>query len=103
MTSDRDSKTYRPMRRLAELGAEVISDAGPAPVTLRDISRDGAKITPGYWMARGSAVTLKVGDDELPAIVHWSRDDAAGLRFVERPDPEMLRRIEESDPRRASS
>ena len=100
MTTDHDTKAYRPMRRRAELGAEVISDAGPATVTLRDISRDGARITPGYWMARGSAVTLKVGDDELPAIVHWSRDDAAGLRFVDRPDPDMLRRIENSDPRR---
>jgi hypothetical protein len=98
MTKSADQKTYRPMRRLAQLGAEVISDAGPAEVTLRDISRDGAKITPGYWMAPGTAVTLKVGADELPAIVHWARKDAAGLRFLDRPDPDMLRRIEESDP-----
>ena len=96
MSEPPQQKTYRPMRHVARMGAQVVSDAGPAEVTLRDISRDGARITPGFWMARGSAVTLRVGDDELPAIVHWAREDAAGLRFLARPDPDTLRRIEAS-------
>lgn len=101
MSDGPKQKTYRPMRHLARMGASVVSDAGPADVVLEDISRDGAKISPGFWMAPGSAVTLKVGNDELPAIVHWARADAAGLRFLSRPDPDTLRRIEASDPKSA--
>ena len=97
MTTTGQHKSYRPMRRLARMGAQVLSDAGAADVTVSDISRDGARITPGMWMAPGSAVILKVADEELSAVVHWSKEGSAGLRFVVRPDPDTLRKVEESE------
>lgn len=87
---------YRPMRHKANAGAEIVSDAGIARVELKDISRDGAKITPGMWLARGSAVTLRIDGETLPAVVHWAREDAAGIRFLDRPDPKTLIRLERS-------
>ena len=87
---------YRPMRHKANARAEIVSDAGIARVALKDISRDGAKIAPGMWLARGSAVTLNIDGEALPAIVHWAREDAAGIRFLDRPDPNTLIRLERS-------
>jgi len=94
MSEEKSGKTYRPMRRLTQMGAEIVSDAGIANVSLDDISRDGARISPGLWLAPGSAVTLKIAGQELPAVVHWSKKSSAGLRFLQRPDVETLRLAE---------
>lgn len=88
--------SYRPMRHKAQAGAEIISDTGTTQVSIQDISRDGARIAPGMWLARGSAVTLKIEGQDLPAVVHWAREDAAGLRFLDRPDPGTLTKLERS-------
>lgn len=64
---------------------------------MRDVSIDGAKVDIDRPILAGTAVTVTIGPATLPALVQWSRSTSAGLRFMERPDPQMLDLIPEDD------
>ena len=96
MVKDFVDLTPRHVRRRTDMGASLRHEAGSFEVRVRDLSSDGVRISPGHWLARGSAVLLLVEDEDVAAIVHWSTADAAGLRFVERVSGDVLRKLEAS-------
>ncbi|MDJ1016589.1 MAG: PilZ domain-containing protein [Paracoccaceae bacterium] len=81
---------YRPNRRVTDVPATLILDVAEHPTMIRDISRDGARVSTDGPLAPGTAVRLRIDDKDFMALVHWSEDGEAGLRFFDRLDSATL-------------
>ena len=75
---------YRPSRRSSCVSARLLVDGEDLGVLLLDISRDGAKVSVPFAVLPGTAVSLALKDAVVPALVQWSKDRVAGLRFLDR-------------------
>ena len=90
---------YRPTRRENSVPVRLVADGEETPATLLDISRDGAKVQVPFAILPGTAVALRIEDDEVTALVQWCDIPHAGLRFLERLERDVLILLEgrESD------
>ena len=85
---------YRPNRRDTHFKVRIVIDDVILDTLMVDISRDGAQLAFPNTLAPGTAVTLRIDDAEVDALVHWSRRGHSGVRFLDRLDPETLLRLE---------
>ena len=46
---------------------------------------------------KSAVVSVTIGPSPLPALIQWSRKGAVGLRFMERPDPQLIDLIPEDE------
>lgn len=87
---------YRPSRQATRYDVTLKAEGEVIRATIRNISRDGAKVSVQYPLLAGTAVYLKVGAKTFKALVHWCRDGNAGLRFFDRLDRDTMVKIEAS-------
>lgn len=82
-------------RQAIVLRVGIIDDGlRPSFCLVRNISSAGAQVKLFGHLARGSQVSLRLGDeDPLPGRVMWIRDDVAGIRFDELLEPKRLLRV----------
>jgi len=67
-------------RHSVGVGAQLVTEHGAVPVTLFDVSRSGAKISPAVGLAVGGSAILRFADgQEAPAMVKWIHDNQAGV------------------------
>ena len=85
---------YRPNRTKTDVIAILSAEGERTPTRVLDISRDGARIDVPHAFVRGTAVTLSVDGARMPALVAWSANDQAGLRFLDRLDRDTLVQLE---------
>lgn len=85
---------YRPSRRDTHVKIRMAIDDMILDTLMVDISRDGARLAFPHDLQPGTAVTLRIDGAEVDALVHWSRRGHAGVRFLDRLDPETLRMLE---------
>lgn len=72
----------RPLRLRLDFAAKVTIDADPFAATIRDLSREGARIDTDEKLAIGQKVKLEAkGLPALMAIVCWRRVPSYGLAF----------------------
>ena len=93
---------YRPNRRETHMSATLMVDDLLLETTLLDISRDGAKVKLPADLAPGTAVTIRIDDVSVKALVHWSKAGEAGLRFFDRLDVATLLTVEQAGDRLAA-
>lgn len=72
----------RPLRLRLEFPAKLTTDTASFPATIRDLSREGARIDTDEKLAIGQKVKVEArGLPPLTAIVCWRRIPAYGLAF----------------------
>lgn len=82
------------------MAATLETGAGAIPVSLRDLSPQGALVKSKGLPAAGATVRFRKGELDLPARVAWVERDRAGIAFDEVLDPEaVLRHIPRPAPR----
>ena len=68
---------------LAQPGMVTDSDGGRVAVVVRDLSKDGCRLSTDGSLIEGEAVMLAVGKGQpVPALVAWALGDEAGLHFT---------------------
>jgi len=85
---------YRPSRRTICAAAVLVADGEDLPVEVLDISRDGAKVCLPFAILPGTAVELRVANATIPALIQWCKKEAAGLRFLDRLEHDVLVALE---------
>ncbi|MCJ7420571.1 PilZ domain-containing protein [Sphingomicrobium astaxanthinifaciens] len=62
------------------------SDGGRVAVVVRDLSKDGCRLSTDGSLIAGEAVSLRVGREApLAGVVAWVQGDEAGVRFATPP------------------
>jgi hypothetical protein len=60
---------------------------------VKNISATGVQVKPYGKICDGTAVSLRVGDENIPGVLVWSRDGLAGVKFGQTLNPQALLRI----------
>ena len=82
-----DPKLFRrhsPNRRKTRMNAVLEFDDQSQHVVILDVSYDGMKLSVPHIIQPGTAVTVHVLQERIPAIVHWSKSHFAGLHLLKR-------------------
>lgn len=74
------------------MAATLQTCEGPLPVSLRDLSPQGALVKGKGLPEAGAAVRFRKGELDLPARVAWVETDRAGIAFDSPLDPEAVLR-----------
>jgi hypothetical protein len=86
------------------MSATLETDAGSQPVSLRDLSSQGALVKAKPLPIAGTVVRFRKGELDLPARVAWVERDRAGIAFDAPLDPEsVLRHVPRTAPRAGSN
>lgn len=79
-----------PRRKLRHLQGKLHHAGTTTRVTVLDVSREGMQISVPAPLSNGEGVTFSMLGVDIPAIVHWSHDDKAGLRLIQELDRNTL-------------
>jgi len=93
----RINRRHSPNRRKTRVDAVMTMDDAHYPVTIRDISYTGMKLSVPVDVQSGTPVTLYVLSHQIPAIVHWYRDGMIGIHLLDRLDGDTLRALENAE------
>ena len=88
---------YRPKRLATRFPVALKGDGWEQRVIMRNISIDGARVEVAEPILAGSAVRVTIGSATFPALIQWSRKGSVGLRFMKRPDPQLIDLIPEDE------
>lgn len=88
------NRRFSPNRRRTRVEALLHVDDRVLPVMILDVSYDGMKLSIPEDMPQGTAVTVEVLYEKIPAIVHWSKQQFAGLHLLRRLDRDTLVALE---------
>ena len=66
-------------------------------VVILDFTMHGVKLAVANQLRPGTAVTIEIFGDHIPAIVHWSKSNFAGLHLMSRLELETLDTLEEHE------
>lgn len=88
------NRRHSPNRRKTHVDAFMELDGATYPVTIRDISFQGMKISVPIVIEPGSPLMLSVLGHDIPAIVHWFRGGYVGVHLLERLDGQTLIAVE---------
>ena len=91
------NRRHSPNRRRTHVAALLHMDGTVERVVIRDVSYEGMKITVPEAIAPGTAVTVVVAGEQIPAIVHWSKTGFAGLHLLQRLERDTLVTLETAD------
>ena len=97
MMSQNFNRRHSPNRRKTRVAAEMEQDGQIVPVTIRDVSFQGMKLSVPDPIEPGSPITLHVLSHRIPAIVHWSRGGHAGIHLLQRLEGQTLIALENAD------
>ncbi|MDA8585173.1 PilZ domain-containing protein [Rhodobacteraceae bacterium] len=88
------NRRFSPNRRRTRVEALLRVDDEVVRTTIMDVSYDGMKLSVPANLEPGTAVTVEVVGERIPAIVHWSKARFAGLHLLRRLDCETLVTLE---------
>ena len=91
------NRRHSPNRRRTKLAARLHLDERVIETTILDVSYEGMKILTEDELPQGTAVTVEIDEERVPAIVHWWKDGRAGLHLLERLERETLLTLETAD------
>lgn len=86
------------------MAATLETDTGTQPVSLRDLSPQGALVKAKSLPLAGTLVRFRKGELDLPGRVAWVERDRAGIAFDAPLDPEaVMRHVPRAAPRAGSN
>lgn len=88
------NRRHSPNRRRTRVNALMYLDNFPVNVVIRDVSYEGMKLSVPHDIEIGTAVTIQVAGEDIPAIVHWSKAGFAGLHLLRRLERNTLVTLE---------
>ncbi len=88
------NRRFSPNRRRTRVGALLHVDDTVVPVVIMDVSFDGMKLSVPEDLSQGTAVSVEILQETIPAIVHWSKTRFAGLHLLRRLDRDTLVALE---------
>lgn len=88
------NRRHSPNRRKTLVEAVMTLDGTHYPVTIRDVSFQGMKLKTPLPVETGSAITLHVMGNSIPAIAHWCRNGFVGIHLLQRLEGQTLLAIE---------
>ena len=88
------NRRYSPNRRKTRVEAEIDVDGERLRAIILDVSFNGMKLSVPENFAPGTALTVHVLDEAIPAIVHWSKSRFAGLYLLRRLERDTLVALE---------
>lgn len=94
MMSQNFNRRHSPNRRKTRVDAVMTLDGKHYPVTIRDVSFQGMKLSVPLEIATGSPLTLHVMGHSIPAIAHWSRNGFIGIHLLQRLEGQTLIALE---------
>ena len=97
MMNESFNRRFSPNRRQTRVAALLHVDDTVEQVVIVDVSYAGMKLSVPEDMAPGTAVTVEVMGERIPAIVHWSKSRFAGLHLLSRLEAETLLALESAD------
>lgn len=94
MMHDTFNRRFSPNRRRTRVEALLHVEGQVVPVMILDVSYDGMKLSVPENLIKGTAVSVDVLYDTIPAIVHWSKTRFAGLHLLRRLNRDTLIALE---------
>lgn len=91
------NRRFSANRRKTHVDALIDLDGSPVPVVIRDVSYSGMKLSAPVDLETGTALSIRFLDQNVPAIVHWSRMGHIGVHLLQRLDRDTLVALESSD------
>ncbi|MCV6594142.1 MAG: PilZ domain-containing protein [Silicimonas sp.] len=91
---NRFNRRHSPNRRKTEVAARLHLDDRVEDIVIVDVSYSGMKIALPEPVETGTAVTLDLSGERIPAIVHWSREGFCGLHLLTRLEGKTLKALE---------
>ena len=88
------NRPHSPNRRKTRVEAVLDVEGTEVRVIIVDVSYAGMKLSVPEDIEPGTAVTVHVLGDKIPAIVHWSKSRFAGLHLLVRLESETLVALE---------
>ena len=88
------NRRHSPNRRRTKVGALLHIDDRIERVMIRDVSYEGMKLSVPQTIEVGTAVSVEVAGESIPAIVHWSKGGFAGLHLLCRLERQTLVTLE---------
>ena len=99
MDNSSPAQKRRSRRSMLLMAATLEHDAGVSPVTLRNLSADGALVEGDHGLAAGARIIFHKNDLAVAGRVAWTSARRAGLAFDTPLDPEtVLRYVPEPQP-----
>ena len=91
------NRRHSPNRRRTRVKALLHIDDRIEQIVIRDVSYEGMKLAVDEDIEVGTAVTVQVASENIPAIVHWSKGGFAGLHLLRRLERQTLVTLETAD------
>ncbi len=91
------NRRHSPNRRQTRVEALLHVDTAVERVVIVDVSYEGLRLSVPHNIPPGTAVTIEVMGERIPAIVHWSKSRFAGLHLLSRLEAETLLALESAD------
>ena len=88
------NRRHSPNRRKTRVEAQLDLEGQLHRVILLDVSYEGMKLSVPEDIEPGTAVTIHVLGESIPAIVHWSKSRFAGLHLLLRLESDTLVALE---------
>ncbi len=92
--NDRFNRRHSPNRRHTRVEALLHVEGRVERAVILDVSFEGMKLSLPETLEVGTAVTVEVMGEQIPAIVHWSKSRFAGLHMLTRLERETLIALE---------
>lgn len=91
------NRRHSPNRRRTRVDAMIDSLGARLPAVILDVSFEGMSLSLPHNLAPGTPITIEVLNQNIPAIVHWSRSRLAGVHLLERLEGQTLIALENAD------
>ena len=88
------NRRYSPNRRRTRVEARINVDGMVRRAVILDVSYEGMKLSVPEDLEPGTAITIEVLGEAIPAIVHWSRMRCAGVHLLRRLERDTLVALE---------
>ena len=88
------NRRFSPNRRRTRVEALLHVDDRVLHTVILDVSYDGMKLSVPKDLPQGTAVTIEVLNENIPAIVHWSKKKFTGLHLLHRLERDTLVALE---------
>lgn len=72
---------YRPHRYQTQFPIQLLAPSGRLQCRVIDVNSNGARIANCATLRRGEKVRFRILNDEVSAVVCWTRGDRAGIAF----------------------
>lgn len=91
------NRRHSPNRRSTNVAARLFVEDITLDVVVENVSFEGMRVTAPHLLEPGTALTVEVLGERIPAIVHWSKDQQTGLHLLQRLGRHALLALETAD------